>query len=57
MAQENLLRAAHDIIGESITDRLPGPHDDAGAEVAEERLIIRAREFVSATSRREVIGG
>lgn len=56
-AQEKLLRAAHDIIGGEIKDRLPEAHDDAQAELNEEKLIVAARNFVHKTSNRKCATG
>jgi hypothetical protein len=57
MAREKLLRAAHNVIGESILDRHPGPNDDASSEYAEENLIAAAREFVDKISDRQCATG
>lgn len=38
-------------------DRLPGPNDDADDELADERLLIAAREFVTAHDGQEAVGG
>jgi hypothetical protein len=54
-ARERLLRVAHDVIGEEIRDRLPGPTDDASAEYNEERLISAARKFVEETRERGLL--
>jgi hypothetical protein len=57
IARESLLRAAHTTIGESISDRLPGPNDDAQNEYIEDTLIATAREFANATRSRNTITG